>query len=452
VNGATKGTASQPELVPPYDLDAEEAVLACMLGSAVARAEARERVRADDFYSPRNGNIFEASCQLEDAGEPVDPVTAYDQLRRLGLAEGVTGGDLVALAANGVPTFAFAAKYGAIVAELAAKRRLASVGAELSSAAMDPARDSAEVRQGAEAALLGTERGDGRAAIVSAADTIGLVADRARAAADRGGVGVAGLPSGYRALDALLGGFEPGALVVVGARPSMGKTAFALGTAATDALRSTPTLFVSAEMGAAEIGSRLAAMVADVPAEAQRSGHLSDAQWGRLERAQAAFSHAVFEVMDQAGPTAGEVRLRARAVKSRHGLGLVCVDYLQLLAPQGKKERRELEIAETAWLLKTMARDLGCVVIALSQLNRGCEARADKRPMLSDLRESGAIEQHADVVMFLYRDEVYNPSSPDRGTAEVIVAKNRNGPTGTRRLAWLATLARFADLAPEPVF
>jgi len=209
---------------------------------------------------------------------------------------------------------------------------------------------------------------------------------------------------------------------------------------------------VSAEMGAAEIGSRLAAMVADVPAEAQRSGRLSDAQWGRLERAQAAFSTAVFEVMDQAGPTAGEVRLRARAVKARHGLGLVCVDYLQLLAPQGKKERRELEIAETAWLLKTMARDLGCVVIALSQLNRGCEARADKRPMLSDLRESGAIEQHADVVMFLYRDEVYNPSSADRGTAEVIVAKNRNGPTGTRRLAWLPTLARFADLAPEPVF
>ncbi len=151
---------------------------------------------------------------------------------------------------------------------------------------------------------------------------------------------------GYRDLDALLGGCEPGALVVVGARPSMGKTAFALGIAAFGSLRNDPTLFVSAEMGAVEIGSRLVAMVADVPVEAQRSGRLSDAQWGRLERVQAAFSTAVLEVMDQAGPTAGEVRLRARAVKARHGLGLVCVDYLQLLAPQGKKERRELEIRD----------------------------------------------------------------------------------------------------------
>jgi replicative DNA helicase len=139
-------------------------------------------------------------------------------------------------------------------------------------------------------------------------------------------------------------------------------------------------------------------------------------------------------------------------MKAAHGLGLVVVDYLGLLTPQAKKERRELEVSETAWLLKTMARDLGCVVIALSQLNRGCEARADKRPMLSDLRESGAIEQHADVVLFLYRDEVYNPGSPDRGTAELIIAKNRNGPTGMVRLAWLPTLARFADLAPEAVF
>ena len=229
MNRAPRGAARQPELAPPHDLDAEEAALACMLGSAVARAEARERVSADDFCRPRNGHIFEAICQLEDGGEPVDSVTAYDQLRRLRLADVVTSGDLVALAANGLPTFAFAAKYGAIVAELAAKGRLAAVGAELSSAALDPARDRAEVRQVGEAALLGTEREDGRGAVVSAADTIGLVADRARAAANRSGVGLAGLPTGYRDLDALLGGCEPGALVVVGARPSMGKTAFALG-------------------------------------------------------------------------------------------------------------------------------------------------------------------------------------------------------------------------------
>ncbi len=172
MNRAPRGAAGQPELAPPHNLDAEEAVLACMLGSAVARAEARERVRADDFYRARNGHILE-QCQLEDGGEPVDPVTAYDQLRRLGLADGVTSGDLVALEANGLPTFAYAGKYGAIVAELAAKRRLASVGAELSSAALDPAQDSAEVRQGGEAALLGTERSDGRGATVSAAERSG---------------------------------------------------------------------------------------------------------------------------------------------------------------------------------------------------------------------------------------------------------------------------------------
>jgi replicative DNA helicase len=202
---------------------------------------------------------------------------------------------------------------------------------------------------------------------------------------------------------------------------------------------------VSAEMAAEEIGQRVAAVVGEVPLEGLRNGRLDERGWGRLDRAHRVLGNVPLDLMDRAAPTAGEVRMRAKAVQARKGLGLLVVDYLQLLQ-HDRAERHELAVGQAAWAFKTLARDLQCPVILLSQLNRGCEARSDKRPMLSDLRDSGQLEQHADVVLFLYRDEVYNPQSPDAGTAEVLVAKNRSGPTSTCKLAFLGTQARFASL------
>jgi replicative DNA helicase len=437
----------------PHDFAAEAMVLAQMLLSAVARGEVRELVRTEDFYRPSHGDIFVALCALDDRGEVIDPITVLDQLKRLGLAEGIELEDLATLCAAGLASEISARAHAGIVAEAARKRRLAGYGQNVAMRALDPTQTSESTFTQAEADLVAAQGDfDVQDQVVTAGAGIALVTEAARIAAAHGGSGIVGLSTGHRDLDRRLRGLAPGSFVVVGARPSMGKTAWGLGTAIDNALHDVPTMFVSAEMGTVEIFGRVASMVTDIPGEDIRLGRLSEAQWGRLERGGQALASTPFQIMDKAAATPGEVRLKAKAMKAAHGLGLVVVDYLGLLTPQAKKERRELEVSETAWLLKTMARDLGCVVIALSQLNRGCEARADKRPMLSDLRESGAIEQHADVVLFLYRDEVYNPGSPDRGTAELIIAKNRNGPTGMVRLAWLPTLARFADLAPEAVF
>jgi replicative DNA helicase len=448
-----KGAPRKVEIVAPHDLAAEETVLAEMILSAIGRAAVREVVRAEDFYRPSHGHIFEAICALDDLGEGIDPITVLDQLRRVGLAGGIELGDLIALYANGLASETSARAHAGIVAEAGRKRRLAGYGLDVTTRALDPTQTSESTFQEAEAALVAAQADfEGQDQVVTAGAGIALVEEAAKIAAANGSTGLVGLATGHRDLDHRLRGLAPGALVVVGARPSMGKTAWGLGAALHNGLHDVPTLFVSAEMSALEIFGRVASMVTDIPGEDIRLGRLSERQWARLERARQALGSAPFQIMDKAAATPGEVRLKARAMKVQRGLGLVVVDHLGLLTPRATRERRELEVAETAWLLKTMARDLGCVVIALSQLNRNLEARADKRPVLSDLRESGAIEQHADVVLFLYRDEYYNPASPDRGTAEVIIAKNRNGPTGTSRLAWLPTLARFGDLAPEPVF
>ncbi|MGH9294100.1 MAG: replicative DNA helicase, partial [Acidimicrobiales bacterium] len=251
--------------------------------------------------------------------------------------------------------------------------------------------------------------------------------------------------TGFGDLDRLLGGIEPGALVVVGARPSMGKTGFGLCVARAAAARGTPALYTSAEMSEGEIMARLLGIMSGVGTHRQRSADLRPEEWMRLLDARKLLDSMPLEIDDRAAPTVSDIRLRARRMQVRSGLGLVVVDYLGLLSAP-KAERRELEVAAIARGLKQIARSLGIVVVALSQLNRGLEARTDKRPLLSDLRESGAIEQDADVVAFIYRDEAYHPDSIDRGTAEIHVAKHRSGPTGVARLAWLPAVAKFADL------
>jgi replicative DNA helicase len=263
------------------------------------------------------------------------------------------------------------------------------------------------------------------------------------------GNAITGLPTGYVDFDELLSGLQPSNLIVVGARPSMGKTAFALGMAANAALEAQrPVLFFSLEMGHLELTQRLLCSDARVDSQRMRNGNLAEDDWPKITRAVGKLGEAPIWIDDNPNLTVMEVRAKARRLKSRLGdLGLIVVDYLQLMSGRGNAENRQVEVSEMSRGLKILARELETPIVAVSQLSRGLESRSDKRPMLSDLRESGSIEQDADVVAFLYRDEVYNPESPDIGSAEVIIAKHRNGPTGTVRLAWLSNYTRFANMS-----
>jgi replicative DNA helicase len=259
---------------------------------------------------------------------------------------------------------------------------------------------------------------------------------------------ITGVPTGYGELDYLLSGLQPSNLIVVGARPSMGKTAFALGLSAhASSNHGVPVLFFSLEMSHLEIAQRVLAAEARLDVTKLRNGRLLDSDWPRISSAIGRIDTAPLFIDDNPNVTIMDIRAKARRMRSSDGIGLVVIDYLQLMTGRSSAENRQVEISEISRGLKILARELQLPVVALSQLSRGLEARADKRPMLADLRESGAIEQDADVVMFIYRDEVYNPDSADRGTAEVLVAKHRNGPTGSARLAFIANYAKFGDLA-----
>ncbi len=258
---------------------------------------------------------------------------------------------------------------------------------------------------------------------------------------------ITGVPSGFHDLDEHLAGLQPSNLVVVGARPSMGKTAFALGIAANAAILGTPVLFFSLEMSHLEIAQRVLCAEARVDASRMRNGRLLEGDWPKISHAIGRLGNAPLHIDDNPNVTVMDIRAKARRMKSREGLGMVVVDYLQLMTGRHGAENRQVEISEISRGLKILARELEIPVVALSQLSRSLESRADKRPMLADLRESGAIEQDADVVMFIYRDEVYNQESTDRGAAEIIIAKHRNGPTGIVQLAFVGNYARFANIA-----
>jgi replicative DNA helicase len=418
--------------------------------SPAAVTEAREVVTPDDFYKPSHAHVFRAIVNLDERGNSIDVVTVRAALVSLGCAEAIGVSDLIGFVAN-APAISSTRQYAEIVAGLARKRRLAGAGREITNAAIDPTRDADSILSEAEARLViaaGESVDEHRP--VPAGKVVDLALARANAAEIRGG-GLSGLTTGHRDLDRLLGGLECGSLVTIGARPSMGKTAFTLGVALANALCGTPTLFFSLEMSREEIGARLLAMEARVSVDQQRSGRLSVEQWTRLHEARDRLETLPLVIDDRSSPTVADVRLAAKAMRAKQGLGLVVLDYLQLIASQQREERREIEVRKVAEGLKGVAKNFGCVVIAAAQLNRLLEGRTEKRPILSDLRDSGGIEQAADVVAFLYRHEVYFPSTDQVGIAEIIVRKNRSGPTGTVKLAWLSTFARFADLSRTEV-
>ena len=442
------GGAGPAGRVPPHNLEAEASLLGAMLLSRDAIVDAIEIVTADHFYKPAHMHVFDAILSLYGAGEPADPVTVAEELRRAGVLEVIGGAGLLVELQATTPAISSAAKYARIVHECATLRRLIGVAHEIAEIGYSRPDDVTKAVDSAETLMFDVGQGRVADTIAPIRELLDLNLDRLEQLYERGET-ITGTPSGYNDLDEMLSGLQPSALIVVGARPAMGKTSFALGLAAHAAIEGQrPVMIFSLEMSQLELSQRLLCSESRVDAKNMRDGKLTEADWKKISHGVGRLAEAPLWIDDNPNTTVMEIRAKARRMKSRVGdLGLIVVDYLQLMTGRASAENRQVEVSEISRGLKILARELEVPVIALSQLSRTLESRADKRPMLADLRESGSIEQDADVVMFLYRDEVYHPETNDLGTAEVIVAKHRAGPTGVVRLAFLPHYTRFANMA-----
>jgi replicative DNA helicase len=579
--------------VPPHNLQAEESLLGAMLLSKDAIAVASERLRPDDFYKPAHGHVYDAITSLNGAGEPADPVTVADELRRSGLLDAIGGPSLLVNLQAGTPATSNAGRYAKIIEDHALLRRMIGVAGEIAELGYDLPEDVAKAIDHAESMVFEVAQRRVTDSMAQIHDLLDLNLDRLEQLYERG-ESITGIPTGFADLDDLTSGLQPNALYVVGARPSAGKTALALCMASHAALEAhRPVLVFSLEMGQLELTQRMLCSEARVDSKRIRNGNLNELDWRKIANATGRLADAPIWIDDNPNLTIMEIRSKARRLKSRMGdLGLIVVDYLQLMTGRSNAENRQVEVSEISRGLKILARELECPVMALSQLSRQLEQRADKRPMLADLRESGcltadtrielvdgrqatmgelhaagardvpvwamssdlqlvpsvmsrvfptgtrpvfqltlasgqridatanhrfvtrsgwrrldelavgqdlavavavggagvaagpvawepvtaiealgerpvfdatvpgphcfvgngvvahnSIEQDADVVMFIYRDEIYNPESADKGTAEIIVAKHRNGPTGLVRLAFLDHYTKFANMA-----
>ena len=418
-----------------------------MLLSRDAVSVALEQCDTADFYKPAHGHVFEAIGALYTRGEPVDPVTVADELRRAGLLDLIGGPEVLIRLQAATPATSNAGRYAHIVNDHALLRRLIGVATDIADMGYDVPENVDEAIDRAESLVFDVGQRRVAETLAPIRDLLAESLDRLEALYDRGEA-ITGVPTGYSDIDEQLSGLQPSNLVIVGGRPACGKTAFSLGIVAHAAMEARePVLFFSLEMSHLEITQRLLCAEAKVDSSRMRNGKLHDSDWSKISHAIGRLGEAPIYIDDNPNLTVMDIRAKSRRLKSREGLSLVVIDYLQLMTGRSHAENRQVEVSEISRGLKILARELEVPVIALSQLSRNLEQRADKRPMLADLRESGSLEQDADVVMFLYRDEVYNPESPDRGTAEIIVAKHRNGPTGTARLAFLDHYARFANMA-----
>jgi replicative DNA helicase len=433
--------------VPPQNLEAEESVLGAMMLSPGAIGAVSEVLDAGDFYRESHAKIYRAALALYAKGEPVDAITLVDELEERGQLEEVGGKARVHELAALVPATSNAGHYARIVHEMATLRGL--------------------IRAGSEIQRLGFERPGETTDLVDRSEQLIFEIAQARVSSEfthiesllkesferitqlyEAGIDITGTPSGFRDLDKLTSGFQAGQLVILAARPSMGKSALGLCMAANIAVRhDQPVALFTLEMSKAEVTQRLMCSEGKVESQRLRSGKLAVDDWPRLTAACDKLAKAPIYVDDTGSITMMELRSKSRRLKSKHpNLGLIIVDYLQLMTSGGTAENRVQEVSQISRQLKVLARDLEVPILAMSQLSRAVEQRTDKRPLLSDLRESGAIEQDADMVMFVYRDEYYNEDTDQQGLAEVILSKNRNGPTGAEKLAFLKRFAKFADL------
>jgi replicative DNA helicase len=433
--------------VPPHNIEAEESLLGAMLLSKEAIATAVETVAGADFYKPAHAHLFEAIVTLYGAGEPVDPLTVAEVLHRNGLLDALGGKQAILRIQVATPAASNAGFYARIVADHALLRRLVAVGSEIAELGYTLPDDITESLDRAESLVFDVANRRQTTSLRGIHATLQDSLAHLEALFEHDGQ-TTGVPTGYRDLDELLLGWQPSNLIVVAARPGQGKTAFALGSAVHAALHvGRPVVFFSLEMGYLELTQRILASEAGVNSRLLRTGRIPEGDWSKISQAVGRLAEAPLFIDDNPHLTVMDMRAKCRRLKATHGdLGLVVVDYLQLMSTGRKAENRQVEVSELSRGLKVLARDLDVPVVALSQLNRSLEYRQDKRPMLADLRESGALEQDADVVAFIYRDDTYHPDSSDKGAAEIIVAKHRNGPTAKIRLAFLEHLTRFGNL------
>jgi replicative DNA helicase len=446
---ATPAQALSAAPVPPQNLDAEESVLGAMMISSGAIGAVSEIVDASDFYRESHGHVYRAVLGLYARGEPVDAITVVDELDRTGNLADVGGPDRITELAALVPAASNAAHYARIVHEMATLRGLIRAGNDIARLGFDRPGETVDLVDRAEQIVfdLSQQRVSGEFTHIDdlLKDSFERITLLMEAGSD-----ITGTPSGFRDLDRLTSGFQPGNLIIVAARPSMGKSALALGMAANIAVRhDKPVALFTLEMSKSEVTQRLMCAEGKVESQRLRTGKLQADDWPRLTAACSKLTKAPIYVDDTGSITMMEIRSKLRRLKMREpNLSLVVVDYLQLMTSGTNVENRVQEVSQISRALKVLARDLDVPIMALSQLSRAVEQRHDKRPILSDLRESGSIEQDADLVMFIYRDEYYNPEdSESAGIAELLLAKHRNGPTGIEKVAWQRRYAKFSDLA-----
>lgn len=438
--------------VPPHSIEAEQAVLGGLMLAPESWDRVADRLTEEDFYRRDHRLIFRAIGDLSNKSMPYDAVTLGEWFHSQNLSELVGGAGYVIELANSTPSAANITAYADIVREKSVLRQLIDAGTEIAGDAFQPeGRSSQELLETAEQKVfhIAEAGARGRKGFVSMRSAVKEAFQILHHRYENRGA-VTGLPTGFIDLDEMTAGLQPSDLIIVAARPSMGKTAFSVNMAENAAMRTKKAVAIfSMEMSASQLAFRLISSMGRIDARHLRTGDLAEEEWPRVTNAITLLSEAKIFIDDTPALSPSELRARARRLKREHDLGLIVIDYLQLMQVPGTKENRATEISEISRSLKALAKELNIPVIALSQLNRSLEQRTDKRPVMADLRESGAIEQDADVIMFIYRDEYYNPESGEKGVAEIIIGKQRNGPTGAVKLAFLGQYTKFENLASD---
>lgn len=433
------------ERIPPHSIEAEKSVLGAALLSKDALFDVIEVVKAKDFYDENHKEIFEAILELNRKNTPVDALTVAEELKKRNSLNMVGGRAYVASLSSGTPTTSNAMEYGKIVAEKAALRRLISTADDIVVKGYEGSMDANQMLDYAESGIFEISQSRQKGQYTHLKDVLMTNIEIIDKASQMDG-GLTGVTTGFRELDHKTSGLQKSDLIILAARPAMGKTAFALSLALNAAVKGKASVMMfSLEMSKEQLGQRLLSMESKVDMQSLKTGKLTRRDWDDINIALDILSKTNIHIDDTAGISIMEMKSKCRRLKAEEGLDLVVIDYLQLMNPEGKSDSRTQEISVISRNLKLLARELDCPILVLSQLSRAPETRTDHRPMLSDLRESGSIEQDADIVIFLYRDEYYNEDTEAPGECEVIVAKQRSGPTGTIKVAWLEKLTKFVD-------
>jgi replicative DNA helicase len=432
--------------IPPYNIEAEQSVLGAMLIDKDAIISAVEILKKNDFYRENHREIFDAILDMFDKGQPIDIITVSEKLNGSGVLDSIGGLEYLANIVNQVPTTANTKYYAKIVEEKAILRNLIRASSDIMNLGYEASEEVGYILDVAEKSIFDILQKRNLKGITPVKEVLLETFNKLEELYNNKG-NITGVPTGFLDLDNKTAGLQNSDLILIAARPAMGKTAFALNIGSFAALKTnTPVAIFSLEMSSDQLVNRIMCSEAMVDSQKMRTGKLEDDDWKKVAKAVGPLSDAPLYIDDSPGITIMDIRAKCRRLKLEKGLGMIIIDYLQLIEGKGKGDSRQQEISEISRSLKILAKEVGVPVITLSQLSRAPEQRQDHRPILSDLRDSGAIEQDADLVMFLYRDDYYNPESEKKNIAEVLIAKNRHGATGTVELVWMGQFTKFANL------